>query len=165
MNSAVYLFIAMDDEEGERTYIIKTEGLATKAITEDELYDIEDSVAEELYDEEYYLAAEAFLDGCEYQINGEINGFPFNYGMSIIVSLVVGLVVALIVTGIWKGQLNSAVMQSGAASYTKNGSMKITSSRDLFLYRTVTRVKKPESSSGGGSGRSSGGSRSVRGKF
>ncbi len=164
MNSAVFLFIAMEDEVGERTYIITTNGFATDAISENELYEIEDSVASHLTDGSYALAADAFIDGCEYQINGEINGFPFDYGMSIIISLVIGIAVAFIVTGIWKSQLNSAVMQRGAANYTKEGSLNITAARDLFLYRTVTRTKKPESSGGSG-GRGSGGSRSVRGKF
>ena len=64
------------------------------------------------------------------------------------------------------GKLKSVKFQTAADNYVKEGSMNITESRDLFLYRTVTSVAKPkndDSSSDGGfhsssSGTSHGGS-------
>ena len=57
------------------------------------------------------------------------------------------------------------VQSSGRGSYIKGNSVNITEARDIFLYRTVSRVAKPKESSGGGSstdsdgfGGSSGGS-------
>ena len=48
--------------------------------------------------------------------------------------------------------------QKQANAYIKNGSMQITASRDLFLYREVSRTKKDSSrSSDSGSSRSVGG--------
>lgn len=160
--SGVFLFIAMDDGNGGRAYRIHTRGLAEVAISESEQNDIGEDVASYLSAKNYTDAAELFIDKCEYQINGEINGFPFKFGRNLIISLVIGLVIALIVTGTWKGQLKSVRQQSGAANYTKQGSFHVTLSNDFFLYKTVSRQKKPEnkssSSSSGGGGRTTGGS-------
>ncbi len=160
--SGVFLFITMDDGAGGRAYRIHTRGLAETAISESEQIDIGEDVASYLSDGNYADSAELFIDKCEYQINGEINGFPFKFGRNLIISLVIGLVSAFIVTGLWKGQLKSVRQQSGAANYTKQGSFNVTFSNDFFLYRTVSSVKKPEnkssSSSSGGGGRTTGGS-------
>ena len=87
----------------------------------------------------------------------------FNIFGSIIISLVVGAVIALIVTLIMKGQLKSVRYQSAASNYLKAGSMKVTLSREFFLYRNVSKIKKADNNSGGSSthvsssGRSHGG--------
>lgn len=159
--SGVLLFITMDDGKGGRAYRIHTRGFAEVAISESEQIDIGDDVATYLSDGDYADAAEVFIEKCEYQINGEINGFPFKFGRNLIISLVIGLVSALIVTGMWKGQLKSVRQQSGAANYTKQGSFNVAFANDFFLYRKVTREKKPDnksSSSSSGGGRTTGGS-------
>lgn len=159
--SGVLLFIAMEDEEGGRSYRIHARGFAEEALTENEQISIGDSIVTFLSDEDYYTAINTFIDECEYQINGEINGFPFKFVKNLIISLVIGFVIALIVTGIWKGQLKSVRQQTGAATYTKDGSMQIETANDFFLYRTISRQKKEQkssSSSGGSGGRTTGGS-------
>ena len=65
---------------------------------------------------------------------------------------VVGLIVALVL----KGQLKSVRKQNQANTYVKPGSMRLTISRDIFLYSHVSRTRKANNSSSGG-GRSSGG--------
>lgn len=162
--SGVLLFIAMDDGEDGRAYRIHARGLAEEALTEDEQITIGENCAAFLSAEEYALAIESFIDDCEYQIDGEINGFPFKFFKNLIISVVIGLVAGFIITGIWKGQLKSVRQQSGAANYTKQGSMQIAQANDFFLYRTVTREKKPEKSSSQSSG-SSGGGRTTGGSF
>lgn len=160
--SGILLFIAMEDEEGGRSYRIHARGFAEEALTEDEQISIGETVATFLSAEDYSTAINTFIDECEYQINGEINGFPFKFVRNLIISLVIGFVIALIVTGIWKGQLKSVRQQSGAATYTKDGSMQVETANDFFLYRTITRQKKEEkssqSSSGSSGGRTTGGS-------
>ena len=60
------------------------------------------------------------------------------------VALVIGLVTALIVTGVMKGQLKSVAPQRDATDYVRQGSMKLTNQRDLFLYRDVHRTERPK---------------------
>jgi uncharacterized protein len=72
----------------------------------------------------------------------------------------VGLIVALIVILILRGQLKSVRYRAAASDYIKPGSMKVTVSRDMFLYRTVSRRPRPKSNSSSGF---SGGSRGSRG--
>ena len=162
--SGVLLFIAMDDGYGQGAYRIHSRGLAEVALTKDEQISIGESCASFLSDESYVSAINVFIDDCEYQINGEINGFPFKFFKNLVISLVIGLIVALIVTGSWKNQLRSVKQQSGAANYTKPGSMHIAYANDFFLYRTISREKKPEKSSSGKSS-SGGGGRTTGGSF
>ena len=75
----------------------------------------------------------------------------FDAGTYLLIGLAVGLVVALIITGIWKRQLKSVRSKSAAADYVLPGSLQITGSQDLYLYSTVTKVKRQQSSSSGSS--------------
>lgn len=72
----------------------------------------------------------------------------------IVIALVVGFLLALMVVGNMKSKLKTVRSQDGAASYIRDGSMNITNSRDLYLYRTVTRTKKAEENSNSSSGSS-----------
>lgn len=57
-------------------------------------------------------------------------------------SLIIGFLIALIVVGNMKGKLKTVRAQNKADGYVKKDSMNLTDSRDLFLYRTLTRTKK-----------------------
>ena len=142
-----------------RDWRILSNGIGADAVSDGDIDSIGSAAASYLTDEDYYTAFETFIEQCEYEIDGEINGFPFKAGTNLIISLVIGFVVAFIVTGIWRGQLKSVRSRADAEEYTKSGSMNIRSSRDIFLYRNVTRTKKESSSSssGGGSSRNVGG--------
>lgn len=84
-------------------------------------------------------------------------------------SVLIAFVLSLIVVNTMKGEMNSVHMQSGAATYEKQNSFRLTEQRDLFLYRNVSRTlrqtEQNRSSHGGGhssvhrssSGRSHGG--------
>ena len=146
----------------EREYRILCNNYCARAITPDERDGIGNDVASFLSGGDYYGAFDEFIDGCVYQIKGERNGFPFNFGMSLLVSLAIGFVVALIATGIMRAKLRSVRTQSAAREYIKPGSMQLTRSTDLFLYRTMDRRRKPQNTStgtrsGGGGGRHVGG--------
>ena len=71
------------------------------------------------------------------------------------VALVIGLITALIVTGVMKSRLKSVAPQRDATSYVRQGSMKLTNQRDLYLYREVHRTERPKETDSGSSGGSS----------
>ena len=137
-HDGVLLLVAMK----ERDYRILSNGLGAQAISPDDIEDIGDDISSYLTDGEYVEAFNTYIDDCEYQINGEINGFPFNFVKSILISLGIGLVVALIATTIMWSQLKSVARQLNATEYTKKGSMKVTTSNDIFLYRTLEKHEK-----------------------
>ncbi|MBQ2900235.1 MAG: hypothetical protein IJE49_00110 [Agathobacter sp.] len=142
----------------EREYRILSNGLGAAAISMDDIDYIGDYNSYELSEGYYADAFHLFIDECEYEINGEINDFPFEFGINLCISLVIGLVVALIVTGIMRLKLKFVAMQLAATEYVKSGSMHLTVSNDLFLYRTIHRRKKESNTS-----RASGSSRNVGG--
>lgn len=117
---------------------------------------IREAITPYMSDGEYAEAFAVFADQCEYYLDGRINGFPFNFGKTLLTCLIIGLVIGVIVALILKGQLKSVRQQNRADAYVKPGSMHITTANDFFLYRTLTRTKKASNnSSGGGSSRSS----------
>ena len=152
----VMLLISMSTRE----YQVLCNGFADSAIEIDTIAEV---FVPYLSAGEYALGFEVFANECEYYLNGYLNGFPFDVEGSLIVALIVGLIIGLIVAFVLKGQLNSVHRQNQADVYVKPGSMKLTQSRDFFLYRTVTRTPRPKSNSsgsrGGGSSRSTGGGR------
>ncbi len=152
----VLLLIIMD----ERDYRILSNGLGASAISLDDIDDIGDAIESDLSDGDYAGAFHTFIDKCAYQINGEINGFPFATGKNLLISLAIGLAAALIVTGIMAGQLRSVRKQSNASEYTRPGSMHVTTAHEAFLYSTVSKRERPQESSSSGS---SGSSRNVGG--
>lgn len=151
------------DMDSRKFRILSNGGhVAAKAISSDVIDDITDTVTSDLSDGNYVSAFNSYIDECEYQINGQINGFPFKGVRNFIISLVIGLVIALIVTGVMKGKLKSVRKQTEASGYVKDGSLAISESRDTFLYSRVTRTEKQSSSdnnrsSSGGSSRNVGG--------
>lgn len=145
---------------GLREYRILSNGYAGTAIDVDSIDAIGEEFGSDLSDGNYADAFHIFIDECDYYLDGYRNGFPFDFGGTLIVCLIIGIVVGLIVVLIMKGQLKSVRKQNRADVYVKPGSMEITLSNDFFLYRNVTRTKKQSSSSsgsGGGSSRSVGG--------
>lgn len=144
----------------ERDYRILTNGMVGDAIGDAAIDSICDVIVSDLSDGNYADAFIAFAEECAYYIDGHLNGFPFPVGQNLLICLVVGLVVALIVTGIMRSQLKSVRKQTGAGDYTRAGSMQLTHRSDLFLYRTVSRVRIQSNNSSRGGG---GGSRHVGG--
>jgi len=149
-DGGVLLLVSMEYSD----YCVWAEGLGGVAVSQEEGDSIGETVAASLSAENYADAFHDFVDECEYQIDGEINGFPFNFGKNLLIALVIGLVLAMIITGVWKGQLKSVHKQQTATQYTKPGSMQVTYSNELFLYRTVSTRRKEKSSSSGSSGSS-----------
>ena len=111
---------------------------------------------------DWYEGFDAFIDGMEDRIDEHFN-FPIMRNVGI--ALVVGVIVAFCVTGVMRSKLKSVRWQNNARQYVREGSFKLTRSRDLYLYSTVTRVPRPKSSSGSRGGFSGGGGSRGGGKF
>lgn len=152
----------------ERDYRILCNGFAATAITPSERDEIGEYIVDDLSAGAYYDAFGEFLEQCKWEIDGERNGYPFEFDVSLGVSVLIGLITAVVATGIMRSKLKSVRSQTGAREYAKPGSMKMTQSSDRYLYRTVNRIRKPQESSsshgssggfrsGGGGGRHVGG--------
>jgi len=137
---------------------ITTTGKGEKTLSDSRIDEFWDELGNNMSNHDYHAVCAVFVDNCEYYLNGDINGYPFETVKVILISIVIGLIAAFIVTMILKGQLNSVVRRNNATEYVKAGSLNITASNDFFLYRNITRTPKQTSnSSGGGSHRSSSG--------
>lgn len=55
-----------------------------------------------------------------------------------------GVVIGLIAVLVMKSNLRSVRFRSGAGEYVTPGSFRLTASQDIFLYKTVTRIEKPQ---------------------
>lgn len=156
----ILLLIDMDEEN--RGWAIYGKALGADAMTSSVIEDVGEDMTPDLKNGNYAAAFDTFVERCEERIDIAINGEPFNPVMSLIVALVIGLVLALIVTGVMKGKLKSVRFQRSATNYVRPGSMNVTESHEMFLYKTVERREKPKSSSSGSSGsKSSSGSGSF----
>ena len=75
-------------------------------------------------------------------------------------ALVLALLIAFVVTAVWRGQLTSVRKENFANEYVRRDSMVLRGQRDIFLHRSVKKVRRADNNSrsgGGGSFRSSSG--------
>ncbi len=137
---------------GDRYWHITTSGKAVAVFTDQSINRIGGSMTPYLSDENYFYAIYEFAQSADECIERyeRTGGKSTTVGERLLISLASGLVVALIVCLIMKAQLKTAVKQFAAARYIRQGSLNVQYSRDIFLYRTVTR-RKIETNSGGGS--------------
>ena len=152
------LLISMDPRE----YRILSNGYAGVAIGPDQIDTLCDFMDTYLPNGQYVAAFNSFADQCGEMLEYYQNGSPFQVGKNLTISLVIGIAVGLIVAFILKGQLKSVRKQDSAHVYVRQDSMQVNVDRDIFLYRHVSRIRKPEensssSSRSGGSARSKGG--------
>ncbi len=143
----------------KRDWYVSTGGAAVDIFGDSELDRIEDSVIPKLSNKLYASAFTTFLSISEEILEdaaeSERTRLPRTIGILVAVSLVIGLVVVLIM----KYKMNNARPKRTARDYVRSGSFHLRTSRDLFLYSTIRKVRRQESSSSGGSHRSSSGSR------
>lgn len=157
----ILLLISMED----RDWAISASGRACQVFTYAGQGYIMDEVLLFLSDDDFYNGFMAFADQCDDFCRQAAEGTPYDgdnlpqepipFFLFAIISVVVGLIVGLIVTRVMKAQLKTVHSQSTANDYIKSGSMRITQSTDLFLYRNVTRVPRPKQTSGGSGMRTS----------
>ena len=154
--AGVLLFVSMDP----RWVNIVGNGFAAEAIGEGEIESILDAITSDLSNGYYAASFQTFAQECEYYLDGHLNGFPFNYGMSLAVALLIGVLAGQLTGKSLKGQLKTVRKQHQAKNYVKSGSMNLTEQEDVFLYSDVQRTEKAtddDTRSSGGSSRSTGG--------
>lgn len=119
-------------------------------------------ILDDLSDGEFYNAFSGYLSIADDYLSAAEEGkpyteqhryregwrFPVIFGAAFLLSLGISAAVVLA----WKKGMNTRVRQTGAMEYLKAGSFYLSKKSDLFLYHTVSRTKKPEQKSSGGSG-------------
>lgn len=150
--SCILLLISM--EYGD--WHITTAGYGITALTDVGIDYIGEQITPMMSDGNF---ADAFLEYaslCERFIDMARSGNPFDTDdlpkepfpavQNFIICLVIGTIAAWIITGKKKAQLITVRKQTAAKNYTKEGSLKIDESKDLFLYKTVTRSERSDNS-------------------
>lgn len=150
------LLISMED----RDWCISTCGYGITAFTDAGIEYIGEQITSDLSDGNYAAAFSSYAELCDDFITQARTGAPYDSGnlpskpLSFIwipIALFVGFIIAKIFVGNMKSELKTVRKQAAANSYVKSGSMNITESRDLFLYRTVTKTARPKNTSSGSS--------------
>lgn len=150
----ILLLVSME----ERDWWISTTGYGITAFTDAGIEYISEQFLYWLSDDEYALAFTEFAEQCDAFLLQAETGEPYDShnlpkepfapGVTLIVSVIIGFIAAFIATGIMKGKLKSVRSQVKADDYVAKGSMRLTTSRDLFLYSHVDKREKPKSGSG-----------------
>lgn len=179
----VLLLVSM----AERDWYVSTTGYGITAITDAGIDDLSDRFLPYLSSGDYYEAFRTFANRCDRLVTMARDGAPYdppkqNGGSHssvthtendvsderepfplveyLLMALLLGAISSLITVSVMRGKLKSVRPQSAAANYMRPGSMRITESRDLFLYTKTTRRAKPQDTNSGG-GHSGGGGSSV----
>ncbi|MBQ2862945.1 MAG: TPM domain-containing protein [Clostridia bacterium] len=155
--SCILLMIGIE----EREWHITTSGYGIVAVTDVGLEHISDKIVPFLSDGRYYDAFAEFVSVCDEFVEMARNGDPFDadnvpkepfpFVRNLLICLVIGIIFGCIRVGKLKAQLVTVRRQKGAAVYTREGSMNVTDSKDIFLYRILNKTEKADNSSGGSS--------------
>ena len=94
---------------------------------------------------------------------GDFSDNSFRLGKRLVICFGVGLLIALVAVGVMYGQLKSVRSQT-ASHYVRSEGLKLTASRDLFLYAHTDRRKREAENSGGSSTHRSSSGRSHGGR-
>ena len=167
-DNGVLLLLAVN----EREWAITTYGTATYALSDTALDFIEDQMLPALRRGDYYEGFLTFAEGCSRYIRhyltpaesdkedpwiSFVENFDNDYGKSfdvkgtLLVAIGIGAVVAFIVVSAMKSQLTSVRSRHEANAYIRADGLHLTASRDVFLYRNVTRIRRDTDNHGGGS--------------
>lgn len=143
---------------------ISTHGFGTTAFTNDGLQWIISQIKPSILDDDYEKAFNDFAEYADDYVTEAKNGKPYDYNhkprgplqpfKKIGISLLVGVVIGFIGVSIMKSKLKSVHKNDKAANYVRNGSMQVTQSNDIYLYRTVNRRRRESSNSGSHGGSS-----------
>lgn len=159
----ILLLVSMED----RDWWISTTGYGITAVTDAGLDYISEQFLSYLSDGDYATAFETFATLCDTFLTQARTGDPydshnlpkepFDVVWTLVFALVIAFVAALIATSVMKGQLKSVRFQAKADNYVEPGSMKLTTSRDLFLYTHLSKTERPQNSGGSSTHTSSSG--------
>ncbi|MBQ7751978.1 MAG: TPM domain-containing protein [Clostridia bacterium] len=162
--SSVCFFLCL--EEGNRGWRTISENSYEDIFTSSVTYTIDEIVDKDMRGGRYFEAIKKATDYIEKSLsenNFELIEPPSNkpnfFGWPLIVGIIIALVIAaMVIEGMkQKMRLNTAI---SANEYLEKNSLKIRNNSVRFIYSTITKSKKHESSSSGGSSYSSGSSSS-----
>lgn len=149
--------------KGDRKWHISTCGYGITAFTDAGIQYLGEQMKPFLSEGDYAAAFRTFIQWTDDYVTVAREGHPYDVKnlpreplspMYLFLALGIGLVLAGVIVSVMKSQLKSVAMQQDAASYVREGSMNLTNSRELFLYRDVHRtehVEEKDSDSSGGS--------------
>ncbi len=150
------LFISM--EPGNRGWWTAAHGPCRSYYTEANINTIDDAIEPYMVDGDYYEAMKVYLDQIDYMYtNGAPPEKPWvakTVGTAGIFSGIIGLISAAAGKSKETKKMNKVKTATDASAVAKK-QLHLTSSQDIFLYKTYTRVKRPPKSSSSGGGHSS----------
>lgn len=151
---------------GNREWHISTTGYGITALSDNDLDYIGEEVASYLSYGDYAEAFETYAELVEEEVVDARDGETLEIGevlVKIPIALLIGGLLAFIPVTVMKKKMDNVEMRSEASDYVMRNRIAITEQRDMFLYRTVNRRRKPKDNGGGSSthrgssGRSHGG--------
>ena len=149
---------------GDRKWHLSTCGYGITAFTDAGIQYLGQQLTPFMAEGDYAGAFRTFVQWADDYVTAAREGHPYDVNtlpreplspMYLVLALGIGLVLAWVIVGVMKSQLRSVAFQENAASYVREGSMKLTNQRDLFLYRDVQRTKHVEETDSDSSGGSS----------
>jgi len=151
---------------GSRDYWFSTSGRGIKILNSSAFGKLEADVLKYHKDGYYYEAYRTFILVWEEFLSLEANGKSYNFFRRWNLVLVSGawvfaLMLGFVIVSFWKKSMNTALPKIQAAAYAVPGSLAFREKKDRFLYSTITKTKRQQSSGSGShrgsSGRSHGG--------
>ena len=163
-DDGILLYICADTRE----YHFTTHGKGLEYFNSNGLAYLESEVLPYLSENDYYEAFEEYIETTDELLQMAKDGKPYNekqYSMKYLFGVIIVCLIAPLLIAFWMMQkklkkMKTAVENDYAANYMKQGSLKINTSKDLFLYSRITKTEKPKSNSGthtSSSGRTHGG--------
>ena len=152
-----------------RNYHFTTYGKGMKVFNDDALEHLENAVVPYMRSNDYYSAFSAYADTSEEILEMAAQGKTFKKISGEDALIFALIIIAAPIAAAWfmtynKGKaMNTAQIKTEADNYIKNGSMKLTGSRDIYLHSVQTRTPKPKSSGSSSHMSSSGRSHGGRG--
>ncbi len=151
------LLISMEESD----WYISTSGYGITAFTDAGIEFLGEQLVYDLGAELYFDAFKSYAEYADMYIEAAKAGtpydsdnipkLPYEFGVNLVISLVVAFIISLIVTAIMKGKLKSVYKRDSAEDYVKNGSLNVTTSRDIFLYSHISKTPRPKETSSSGS--------------
>lgn len=159
--SGLVLYLNMET----RDWWISTKGQAIRVFTDYGISYIGDEIVSDLSDGDYYDAFNTYVDLCgkfleqaqngkPYDVDNKVKD-PFPFIFTLFGSLFTGFIIGGVYICILKGQLKSVSPNDSARDYIVGGSMKVTTAREVLMYKHVSKTRRTESSSSSSSGGSS----------
>ena len=144
-----------------RDYWTSTKGFGITAFTDYGLEQIHETVVGDLSEGYYYSAFLTYLDLCDDYLEAAKSGEPYDVNnrptdwtaiaSTEVIIIAIAVILAFIAGKQQKAALNTAKIKTEANDYMIPGSLHIMASREMFIRRQISKVKKAEENHGGGS--------------